>query len=318
MPDQVKQLTISIVVPVLNEEDSLSILYERLCEVLNTITSTYELIFVDDGSSDTSFDVLTKLHHQDKCVHIVQFRRNFGKAAALSAGFAEAQGDIVLTLDADLQDDPQEIPRFLAKLDEGYDLVSGWKYPRLDPISKTLPSKIFNFVTSSLTGVNLHDFNCGFKAYRSEVIQELHLYGELYRFIPALAHTRGFRVTEIKVKHHPRQYGQSKYGFSRMFRGFFDLITVLFLTQYIKRPLHLFGWFGVFCFSLGMIINSYMTILWIIGERPIGTRPLFSLGILLLIVGIQFFSFGLLADMITRLSSDKDYSVRKKLPRSFS
>lgn len=306
--------TISVVIPVMNEEDSLPILYDRLSEVLQTVSSEYEIVFIDDGSTDNSFVILNDLHHQDSHrIKVLQFRRNFGKSAALSAGFAEVSGDIVFTMDADLQDDPQEIPQFLAKLEEGYDLVSGWKFPRLDPISKTFPSKIFNQVTSFLTGVKLHDFNCGFKAYRREVVQELQLYGELYRFIPALAHQQGFKVTEIKVKHHPRKFGYSKYGFSRLFRGFFDLITVLFLTQYIRRPLHLFGWPGVLSFLIGMIINLYLTGLWFAGERPIGNRPLLMLGVLLLIVGIQFFSFGLLADMITRLSVDKIYSLKKRL-----
>ncbi|MGQ9625436.1 MAG: glycosyltransferase [Anaerolineae bacterium] len=308
-------LDISVVIPIYDEEESLRVLHARLSEVLGRLGRSYEIIFVDDGSTDGSFAVLEELHASDPHLKALGFRRNFGKSAALSAGFRQAVGEIVITLDADLQDDPEEIPRLLEVLEKGYDLVSGWKYPRRDPLSKTLPSQIFNWVTRTLTGVNLHDFNCGFKAYRRQVIDEISIYGELHRYIPVLAYWRGFRVTEVKVRHHPRPFGRSKYGFSRFARGFFDLITVFFLTQYLRRPLHLFGWLGVFSFGAGLLISLYMTALWFMGKGPIGTRPLFSLGVLLLIIGVQFISFGLLAELITKVSpsASEDYSIGRKL-----
>ncbi len=306
---------ISVVIPVLNEEENLAELVAILHEVLSGLGQDYEIIFIDDGSTDKSFAVLEKLHTQDARVKVVQFRRNFGKAAALSAGFDEAQGDVIITMDADLQDDPREIPRFLAEIEKGYDLVSGWKFPRRDPLTKTLPSQLFNFATRLTTGVRIHDFNCGFKAYRREVVAELQIYGELYRYIPAMAHQQGFRVGEIKVKHHPRRFGSSKYGLSRFARGFFDLITILFLMRYDRRPLHIFGWFGLLSFIGGLIINVYLTVLWFIGERPIGDRPLLMLGVLLVILGAQFISLGLIAEMVTRgfASHISQYSIRKKL-----
>jgi glycosyltransferase involved in cell wall biosynthesis len=314
--DLTSAVDISIVIPVLNEAKSLGHLYSKLSAVLVDLARPYEIIFVDDGSTDESPDVVAGLCLQDAQVKLIQFRRNFGKAAALTAGFGEARGQVVVTMDADLQDDPDELPRLLAALDQGYDLVSGWKFPRLDPLSKTLPSAFFNWVTRLLTGVCLHDFNCGFKAYRTDVVRELSIYGELYRYIPALAHGRGFKVTEVKVQHHPRQYGSSKYGFSRLIRGPFDLLTVLFMTQYNRRPLHLFGGIGVLCFAAGLLINLYLTGLWLDGVRPIGTRPLLSLGVLLLFMGVQFVSFGLLAEMIAKVTSSnrEDYSVKRRLP----
>jgi len=309
-------MEISIVIPVLNEQGSMNALYHALTATLDSANvQDYEIIFVDDGSRDGTFSVLETLHTQDKRVKVIQFRRNFGKSAALSAGFAEAQGVFVFTLDGDLQDDPTEIPRFLAKMHEGFDLVSGWKYPRHDPLSKTLPSKFFNFVVRLTTGVKLHDFNCGFKAYRREVVQELRLYGELHRYTPILAYQKGFRVSEIKVTHHPRKFGRSKYGFRRFARGFFDLLTVLFLGAYTWRPLHLFGWAGVGTFTLGSLINLYLTILWFGGQGPIGNRPLLMLGVLLMIIGLQFFSMGLLAEMITHGQAQdiSSYSVDRRL-----
>jgi glycosyltransferase involved in cell wall biosynthesis len=306
----------SIIVPVLNEQESVSALYQGLTTAVDAASvQDYEIIFVDDGSRDGTFEVLETLHARDGRVKVIQFRRNFGKSAALSAGFAAAQGEIVFTLDGDLQDDPTEIPRFLGKIHEGYDLVSGWKYPRHDPLSKTLPSKFFNFVVRLTTKVKLHDFNCGFKAYRRDVVQELHLYGELHRYTPILAHQKGFRVTEIKVTHHPRKFGRSKYGIRRFARGFFDLLTVLFLGAYTWRPLHLFGWAGVGTFGLGSLINLYLTILWFAGQGPIGNRPLLMLGVLLMIIGLQFFSMGLLAEMITHGQAQdiSSYSVNRRL-----
>lgn len=309
-------MDISIVIPVFNEKQSLSPLYHKLVEVLPGITDRFEIIFVDDGSTDGSFDVMEALHAEDSRVRAVQFRRNLGKSAALSVGFSLSGGATVITMDADLQDDPNEIPRFLDALAEGYDLVSGWKYPRLDPPSKTWPSALFNRVTQVLTGLRLHDFNCGFKAYRRQVVEELQIYGELHRYIPALAFWRGFRVSEIKVRHHPRQFGRSKFGLERLPRGFLDLLTVLFLNRYNRRPLHLFGWIGLVTAFAGLAIIIYLSILWLEGVRPIGTRPLLSFGVLFMFMGIQFVSFGLLAELVTQTQAsagNDDYPIRRIL-----
>ncbi len=309
-------MEISIVIPILDERENVAALYQKLTTTLISMNvKEYEIVFVDDGSQDGTFEVLETLYTQDKKVKVIRFRRNFGKSAALSAGFAAAHGEVIITLDGDLQDDPTEIPRFLEKMREGYDLVSGWKYPRYDPLSKTLPSRVFNFAVRLTTGLKLHDFNCGFKAYSHEVIKEFRLYGELHRYTPVLAHQKGFRVTEIKVTHHPRRFGRSKYGFRRFARGFFDLLTVLFLGAYTWRPLHLFGWAGMGTFSLGGLINLYLTFLWFKDQGPIGNRPLLMLGVLLMIVGLQFFSMGLLAEMIAygQAQDIANYSVQKRL-----
>ena len=311
-------MDISVIVPVLNEQESIEQLYGELVEALRrTDVASYEIIFVDDGSTDGTFEVLHKIHARDRQhVRVIQFRRNFGKAASLTAGFREAQGEVIVTMDADMQDDPREIPHFLAALEDGpYDLVSGWKFPRRDPLTKTWPSRLFNLVTSLMSGVRLHDFNCGFKAYRRQVVDETPIYGELYRYIPVLAHWRGFNVGEIKIRHHPRRFGRSKFGASRFFRGFFDLLTVLFLTRYMRRPLHLFGWMGILSFVGGTLVSAYLAVLWLMGNRPIGNRPLLTLGVLLITVGIQFFSLGLLAEMLASflVTRQTDYSIRRKL-----
>ena len=318
MSDEMKHpaLDISVVVPVFNEEQSLAPLCEKLLHVLPDITDRFEIIFIDDGSTDGSPVVLEELHRQQSRVRVIQFRRNLGKSAALSVGFSASRGNVIITMDADLQDDPEEIPKFLETLDQGYDLVSGWKYPRLDPPSKTLPSAVFNWTTRMMTGLPLHDLNCGFKAYRREVTEELHIHGELYRYIPVLAHWRGFKITEIKVHHYPRQYGESKYGLERFSRGFLDLLTVLFLNRYNRRPLHLFGWIGLLTVLVGLVSLAYLSILWLEGVRPIGTRPLLSFGVLFVFMGIQFISFGLLAELVTQtLSSarEDDYPIKRKL-----
>jgi len=309
-------LDISVVVPVFNEEQSLTPLCEKLLHVLPGTTAGFEIIFVDDGSTDGSDVVLENLHRQDSRVRVIQFRRNLGKSAALAVGFSASRGNVIVTMDADLQDDPEEIPKFLETLDQGYDLVSGWKYPRLDPPSKTIPSAVFNWTTGKITGLPLHDLNCGFKAYRREVVEELHIHGELHRYIPVLAHWRGFKITEIKVHHYPREYGKSKYGLERFSRGFLDLWTVLFLNRYNRRPLHLFGWIGLLTALVGLVILIYLSILWLEGVRPIGTRPLLSFGVLFLFMGIQFISFGLLAEFVTQtLSSarEDDYPIKRTL-----
>ncbi|HKD31875.1 MAG TPA: glycosyltransferase family 2 protein [Gaiellaceae bacterium] len=289
---------ISVVVPVHDEERTVALLYDELQAALDPLGQSWEAVFVDDGSTDGSFSALTRLHNALDNVRVVRLRRNFGKAAALAAGFANAHGDVVVTIDADLQDDPAEIPRLLAKLDEGFDLVSGWKAHRRDPITRRVPSKIFNWVTGRVSGLRLHDLNCGLKAYRAEVVQGLRLYGELHRFIPVLAHYRGYRVAELPVHHRPREHGRSRYGVERYLRGFLDLLTVSFIGRYRYRPLHLFGGLGLGLGTLGFGILVYLTILKIGGEA-IGRRPLLILGVLLVVVGLQFFSLGLISELIT-------------------
>ncbi len=293
---------LSVVVPLFNEAESLPELYIALDETLSPFAGRIELIFVDDGSSDASFEVLKEFRSKDERVKIVQLRGNRGKATALAVGFREAQGEIIITLDADLQDDPKEIPKFLAKLEEGYDLVSGWKIRRQDPWTRRLLSAIFNRVTALITGLRIHDFNCGFKAYRPAVIGELRLHGELHRFIPALASWRGFRVAEIEVEHHRRRYGRSKYGMERIPWGFFDLLTVIMLTRYTTKPLHLFGLLGLLLGFTGLGIIGYLSLGWFLGKW-IGTRPLLLIGAILVIAGIQLVSFGLVAEMLVYSSA---------------
>ena len=288
---------ISVVVPLLNEEHSLEVLYAEITAALES-RDEFEVVFVDDGSSDGSMGVLTRLHDEYANVVVVHLRRNFGKAAALQAGFFEARGDIVVTIDADLQDDPAEIPKLLAKLDESFDLVSGWKTRRNDPLARRLFSRMFNWATGVVSGIRLHDVNCGLKAYRSEVLQGLRIYGELHRFIPVLAAYRGFRVAEIAVNHRPRMHGSSRYGPERYLRGFFDLLSVTFMGRYRHRPLHLFGGLGALMGAVGFVILTYLTVIWFWGEG-IGHRPLLTLGVLLVVVGLQFFSLGLLSEMVT-------------------
>jgi glycosyltransferase involved in cell wall biosynthesis len=288
---------ISVVIPLYNEVESLPELYRALAASLLLFADRCEMIFVDDGSTDGSLEVLRDLRERDKRVKAVRLRSNRGKAVALTAGFREARGEIIVTLDADLQDDPKEIPRFLQKLEEGYDLVSGWKAPRRDPWSRRFLSAVFNRVTSRLMGVELHDLNCGYKVYRRAVTRELRLYGELHRFIPVLASWRGFRIGEIEVAHRARKYGRSKYGAERIPRGFFDLLTVLMLTRYTTRPLHFFGLLGMVVGLMGLGILSYLSIGWFFGHW-IANRPLLLLGALMSIAGIQLVSFGLLAEMI--------------------
>lgn len=309
------EIAISIVCACYNEVESVAELTEKLVLVLDRQKKSFEILFVDDGSRDGTFEELTKLHQADKRIRVIKFRSNFGKAAALQAGFSEARGQIVITLDADLQDDPEEIPMFLEKLDSGYDMVSGWKKVRHDPAEKRLPSRFFNFITGRLSGLRLHDFNCGFKAYRKEVIEEINLYGEMHRYIPVLAHNKGFRVGEIPIRHHPRKYGESKYGFERYLRGATDLLTILFLTKYLKRPAHFFGGTGILSSTLGFIICLYLSGLWVLGFRPIGNRPLLFLGILLVISGIQLLSIGLLGEMVTRsgTGNEREYSIETRL-----
>ena len=273
-------------------------LYDELAQALAARGEPWEVVFVDDGSRDGTHGALARLHAGAPNVRVVRLRRNAGKAAALDAGFREVEGEIVVTIDGDLQDDPAEIPRLLAKLDEGYDLVTGWKTRRNDPLTRRVLSRVFNSVTGRLSGVRLHDMNCGLKAFRVEVARELDLYGELHRFVPVLAHDLGFRVTELAVNHRPRQHGRSRYGMERYARGFLDLLTVTFMSRYRHRPLHLFGGLGLLLGALGTGILVYLTIVKLTGE-PIGRRPLLLLGVLLVVVGIQFLSLGLLSELVT-------------------
>lgn len=294
--------TLSVIIPVYNEEDSLKKLYSLLEEnIEKTISSQqiseYEIWFVCDGCTDNSEKTVKELIAENSRVHMISFRRNFGKARALQAGFRHANGDLIITMDADLQDDPAEIGHFIEVIDQGYDLVSGWKFNRLDPLEKRLPSKLFNKVTSTLSGVKLHDFNCGFKAYRREVVKSLDIYGEMHRYIPVLANRKGFRITEIKVKHHKREYGKSKYGFERYLRGLFDSMTTSFLIRFYDRPMYFFGRIGLVSLLIGFLICLWLAIKWLSGVT-IGGRPLLILGVLLIILGVQSISTGFLGDMI--------------------
>lgn len=287
---------VSVVVPLFNEEATLGTLYEQVRDALGGMR--WEIVYVDDGSTDGSHRELVRLHEQHSNVRVVRMRRNFGKAVALSAGFDAAQGDVIVTIDADLQDDPAEIPQLLAKLDEGYDLVSGWKCTRRDPFTRRLVSRIYNGTTAFVTGVRLHDMNCGLKAYRAEVLQNVRLYGDLHRFVPVLAHHLGFRTAEIPVNHRARAHGRSRYGIERYTRGFFDLLTVAYLGRYRFRPLHFFGGIGLALGAVGSVLCLYLTALKI-GGAAIGGRPLLMLGVLLLVVGVQFFSLGLVGELLT-------------------
>ncbi len=298
--------SISVIVPLYNEEESLVELSVALKKVLDSLRCNWEVWFIDDGSTDKSFKKIQEINRVNSRFKCLKFKRNYGKSAALQEGFKAAKGDYVITMDADLQDDPEEIPALIAKLNEGFDLVSGWKKVRHDPFIKKHTSKLFNGVTSMMVGLKLHDYNCGLKAYVRDVVKNVKVYGEMHRYIPALAHLSGFRVTEIAVTHHERKYGKTKYGLSRFFNGLFDLITVLFTTKYIKRPLHLFGFLGVLSSFAGFCIIAYLTILKFVESTPISGRPLFFVGILMAIVGVQFFSIGLIGEMITKTSADTE------------
>lgn len=296
--------SLSIVVPVYNERDSLAVLHEEIAAALAAFPGPVEILFIDDGSDDGSWAEVVRLQDRDDRISAVRFRRNFGKAAALAAGFSLAKGDRVVTLDADLQDDPREIPRFLAKMDEGYDLVSGWKQVRHDPWHKTIPSRVFNRLVSSLTGVWLHDHNCGFKCYKDEVLDEIQLYGEFHRFTPVLAAAKGFKVGEIVVHHRPRKHGSSKYGVERFLKGFIDLLTIKFLTSYRNRSQHLLGSMGLVCFLAGIGGLAYLSWIWIqnflgADHGPIGVRPLLVFSATGVLLGAQMLTAGLIAELIT-------------------
>ncbi len=303
---------VSIVIPLLNEEESLRVLYNDIRKAISPYSFDYEILFIDDGSTDNSLNILRDLSRRDNKVHYFSFRKNHGKSAALNIGFTNAKGDAIITMDADLQDDPAEIPNLLKKLSEGYDLVSGWKKVRHDPFIKRHSSKFFNYMTRLSSDVKIHDFNCGLKAYRKEVVKSVYVHGELHRYIPVLAGQKGFKITEIPVKHHPRRYGKTKYGISRFFKGFVDLLTILLITRYATRPLHLFGFIGTIAFIGGFAIDGYLTLEWMLHKTSLSNRPLLLLGLLMMIVGVQLFAIGLLGELfVHRFRSDIDFSIKE-------
>ncbi|HKU41875.1 MAG TPA: glycosyltransferase family 2 protein [Polyangiales bacterium] len=306
-----KSLELSILVPVFNEAESLRELHREITLACGQVATQYEVVFVDDGSSDGSADVLDELADADPHVVVIHLRRNFGKSPALAAGFEYVRGSIVITMDADLQDDPAMIPLFVERIRAGADLVSGWKQKRHDPLDKTLPSRVFNAAVSRLSGVRLRDFNCGFKAYRAECVRELRVYGGFHRFLPVFAHDRGFRVEELVVQHRARKHGFSKFGSRRFFEGLLDLPTVLLLTRYRTRPLHFFGLPGALVMLVGLGLLTYLSVLWFMGY-PVGTRPLLTLGVLLTITGVQILCVGLVAEVIVRttLGRAEVYAIR--------
>jgi glycosyltransferase involved in cell wall biosynthesis len=292
---------ISVVIPVLNEEQSLPILHQQLTETLTDSGYTYELIFVDDGSTDGGFEVMQELQAQDELLRVVRFRRNYGQTAAFAAGFDRARGDVVITIDADLQNDPADIPSLMDKISEGYDVVSGWRVDRQDRfLDRRLPSMVANRLIGWATGVRIHDYGCSLKAYRRDVLADVQLYGELHRFLPALAHAAGARVTEIPVSHHPRRFGRAKYGLSRTLKVFLDILAVRFLMSYATRPIHVFGVLGLLSFAAGVATLLYLAVVRLLMAQPIADRPLTLLGILLTMLGVQLVTSGLLADLVTR------------------
>jgi len=313
---------LSIVVPLFNERESLPELLEQLSAAMGEKELhalfqepfAFEIIMVDDGSTDDSRTLISRMIPSRPELRLISFQKNFGKTAALSAGFMAATGDYVCTIDADMQDDPFAMKEMIKKLQEGYDLVSGWKQQRKDPLSKTIPSKLFNGVTRLFTGITLHDFNCGLKVYRKEVTQRLELHGDMHRYIPVLVHWMGFRIAEQPVTHHPRKFGSTKYGSSRFFSGLFDFLSVLFITRYVRRPMHFFGMAGLTSFLFGFLISLYVTLEKILLHKPVSNRPILFLGILLLILGVQLFSTGLLGEMLSTSSSRRSaFTIRKTL-----
>ncbi len=303
-------MKLSIVIPVYNEVESIERLYLEIVQSLDT--SEYEIIFIDDGSTDGSSEKIVELIQKNQKLKLIQFYRNYGKSAALSEGFKQADGEYVVTMDADLQDDPSEIKNLIIKLEEGYDLVSGWKKNRKDPLSKRVPSKLFNFITRLFTSVKIHDFNCGIKIYRKSVIKTLEIYGGRHRYIPALAGQKKFKITEIIVNHRAREFGITKYGGRRFFHGFFDLISVIFLSRYIQSPLYFFGQLGLLSFMSGFSIEGYILYLKYVLKEPFATHiALLIFGVLLIFIGIQFFSIGLIGEMIANSNQDKESRIKK-------
>ena len=309
---------ISIIVPLFNEAPNLAELHNRIQNTLSDFLpqeKKYEVVFIDDGSNDNSFEILKSLHRKSQCVKVLKLRKRFGKTAALAGGFLEAKGDIIVTIDADLQNDPADIPKLVEKIDQGYDVVSGWRKERKDGFIKVFLSRIYNAVTSLFSGIQIHDFNCGLKAYKKQVLDEIEIYGTLHRYIPVIAHWKGFRIGEVEVKHNRRLYGKSKYGIARIFEGFWDLATVTFFLRFNQKPLHLFGNIGVSFLFFGLIINSYILSIWLRFHSIMGRHPLLILGVMLMILGVQLVSLGLLAEMIVNTSRNgKDtFSIKEKL-----
>ncbi|ACF13404.1 glycosyl transferase family 2 [Chloroherpeton thalassium ATCC 35110] len=319
-PPQSFRVDISIVVPLFNESESLPELVAQIYQAVQKSsfaeffgkTPSFEILFINDGSTDGSEVVIKKLLETHLEIKLISFRKNYGKSAGLDVGFKTASGRYVITMDADLQDNPYEIEALIRKLAEGYDLVSGWKKKRYDPLSKTLPSKLFNFVTGLVSGVHIHDFNCGLKAYRNEVVSSLDIYGEMHRYIPVLAKWNGFRISELAVEHRARKYGRTKFGLSRFIYGFLDLLTVVFISKYMKRPMHFFGSLGILSFISGLSINAYLTFEKIVNDMSVSNRPILFLGMLLMILGVLFFTTGLLGEMITKsFSRSEPYLIKE-------
>lgn len=301
--------TYSIVIPVYDEEDNIAPLYASLKPVLDDLGDRYEIMFVDDGSKDKTFKKLSEIASKDAHVKAIKFRRNFGQSAALAAGFQHATGDIVVSMDGDLQNDPQDIPKLVEELSKSYDVVCGYRKKRKDPFfSKRLPSYIFNWLASKMSGVRLHDFGCTLRAYRREVLRNMSLYGEMHRYIPALASWNGYRVGEVEVSHHPRLHGKTKYGFGRLFAGTLDLFSAYFLARYMTKPMHLFGMLGFFSAAIGVIIGVYLVVLRLAYQVPLSDRPLLLLAVLLTILGVQFIALGLISEMLTRYRHENVYS----------
>jgi glycosyltransferase involved in cell wall biosynthesis len=298
-------VAVSIVVPGLNEAESLPELSRRIAAAIGE-HETYELLFVDDGSTDNTWEVIRTLNAEDPRVRGLRLRRNFGKAMALAAGFSECRGEVLVMMDADLQDDPIDLPAFLAQVRGDLDVVVGWKVSRKDPLSRRLFSKVFNGTVKRFTGVRLHDMNCGFKAYRRDVIETIPIYGDLFRFIPVLAAADGFRVGEIPVTHHPRAFGRSRYGLERILRGFFDLLTIIFLTRYARKPMHLFGFLGLLTGSIGLLLAVYLTAVWI-STKGIGSRPLLQLSVMLMVMGAQLTALGFIGEFLTYQNQKRSY-----------
>ncbi len=309
---------ISVVIPAYNEEESLPLLYDKLKESLDKLNTDYEIIIVDDGSTDRTPQILKELAQKDEKVKVIRFRRNFGQTAAMYAGFEHARGEVIITMDADLQNDPQDIPLLLEKIKEGYDIVSGWRKNRQDPlVSRKIPSRIANWIISKVTGVYLHDYGCTLKAYRRDIAKRYRLYGDMHRFLPALAKRFGAKITEVPVRHHPRRFGTSKYGIGRTVRVILDIFLVKFLNEYITRPLYVFGGVGFGLLSLGFILGLYLSFLKLFTGASIGNRPLLLLSVLLILSGIQLISTGVVAELIVRTyyesRNEKPYIIEEKL-----
>jgi len=309
---------LSVVIPAYNEEENVPILYEKLKKVLDGLGQDYEIIFVDDGSTDGTYQRLKQLAEKDSRLKIIRFKRNYGQTAAMSAGFEHAKGNVIITLDADLQNDPEDIPLLLEKLEEGYHVVSGWRKDRKDPfLSRKLPSMVANWLISKITGVHLHDYGCTLKAYRAEVVKDLELFGDMHRFLPALTKRGGAKITEVVVRHHPRMFGRSKYGIGRTVRVLLDIMLVKFLNEYINKPLYMFGSVGFLLLGLGLFSLFYLIFLKLFLEEPIGRRPLLTLSVLLILAGIQLISTGLLAELLVRIyyrtKDTKPYIIQEKI-----